>query len=540
MYIACICIHCVNTALTFPAKFMFKNLVPSPRSLNPAHLSISWSHRRAFGPIMRRPPIGVCLATLALAVSSASAYCTPSDACWPTATAWQSLNASLSGGLIAITPELATCFGSAGSSSSPSCLSARASFSDPFYRASSPGLLLNSYFEIDPVAGGCVDALAATCAQGAVPPYGVAVGQPADVSVALQWAAAVNVAVVIKSSGDDYIGRSGAANALLIWLKPYKAISLALAFSACPGSIPAVSALTVQSGASWADVYAYLNTSTANASIVGSFGTSGSAVGGFVSGGGHSFASPAYGLAVDNLLQFTAVLTNGSIVTASPCAAPDLFWALRGGGGGSFAVVMDATYVLHPPPITGVAGYALALTLNNNASSLRLLLGSLLAVVPDWTSSGPSYAGGNANAAGAVAGGYFTATVPPNGSSSSSTGLFTLLLAVNSSVADATALVAPFRSFIASNTPDFSVLFDVFELLPNYGAFVAWAGPAGTNGGAPTAISSRLLPAAAIGMGNASARNASVDALTAIAQGGVGALLGDIVAGGAVSAVSDA
>ena len=107
-------------------------------------------------------------------------------------------------------------------------------------------------------------------------------------------------------------------------------------------------------------------------------------------------------------------------------------------------------------------------------------------------------------------------------------------------MADATALVAPFRSFIASNTPDFSVLFDVFELLPNYGAFVAWAGPAGTNGGAPTAISSRLLPAAAIGMGNASARNASVDALTAIAQGGVGALLGDIVAGGAVSAVSDA
>lgn len=66
--------------------------------------------------------------------------------------------------------------------------------------------------------------------------------------------------------------------------------------------------------------------------VVGGSARTVSASGGHVLGGGHSFMSPTYGLAVDNVLAFTAVLADGSARTVSPCANPDLFWALRGGG----------------------------------------------------------------------------------------------------------------------------------------------------------------------------------------------------------------
>jgi FAD/FMN-containing dehydrogenase len=47
---------------------------------------------------------------------------------------------------------------------------------------------------------------------------------------------------------------------------------------------------------------------------------------------------------VDNVLQFTIVLANGSLVTANSYQHPDLFWALRGGGGGTYGVVTSASY----------------------------------------------------------------------------------------------------------------------------------------------------------------------------------------------------
>lgn len=72
-------------------------------------------------------------------------------------------------------------------------------------------------------------------------------------------------------------------------------------------------------------------------------------IGGYLQGGGHSPISRMFGLAVDNVLEFTVVLlSTGEIVTASDCAHPDLFWALRGGGGGTFGVVISATFRTFP------------------------------------------------------------------------------------------------------------------------------------------------------------------------------------------------
>jgi hypothetical protein len=127
-----------------------------------------------------------------------------------------------------------------------------------------------------------------------------------------------------------------------------------------------LTALTVAAGVQWSEAYEAANKS--GCVIVGGVSVGGSvgAAGGWVMGGGHSALSPSYGLGiiycdggsssclllsihigVDNALQFTLVLASGEYVTANEYQHSDLFWALRGGGGGTYGVVVTVTYRTH-------------------------------------------------------------------------------------------------------------------------------------------------------------------------------------------------
>ncbi|MFF7451861.1 MULTISPECIES: FAD-binding protein [unclassified Streptomyces] len=77
------------------------------------------------------------------------------------------------------------------------------------------------------------------------------------------------------------------------------------------------------------------------------------AAGGFVQGGGLGFLTRSLGVACDALTSVTAVLADGRTVTASPSRHSDLFWALRGGGGGNFGVV--TSYTATTAAVTDVA-----------------------------------------------------------------------------------------------------------------------------------------------------------------------------------------
>src|SRR5262249_27556191 len=68
------------------------------------------------------------------------------------------------------------------------------------------------------------------------------------------------------------------------------------------------------------------------------------ASGGQVMGGGHSPLSNTYGLTPDSVISYELVTMDGQIRTASACQNSDLFWALLGGGGGTYGIVTCTTY----------------------------------------------------------------------------------------------------------------------------------------------------------------------------------------------------
>ncbi len=71
------------------------------------------------------------------------------------------------------------------------------------------------------------------------------------------------------------------------------------------------------------------------------------AVAGYMQGGGYGFTSMLFGMQCDSMVAALVMLADGSLVEATPDRNADLFWALRGGGGGNFGVLLQVTFKLH-------------------------------------------------------------------------------------------------------------------------------------------------------------------------------------------------
>ncbi|XP_028399362.1 LOW QUALITY PROTEIN: uncharacterized protein LOC114522812 [Dendronephthya gigantea] len=150
-----------------------------------------------------------------------------------------------------------------------------------------------------------------------------------DIKRCLQVANKTGVPVVVKSGGHCFAGYSSTdSNGFVIYLKNMNEVHL-------KGNT-----VTVQAGASWGDVYCALD-DTGYVAVGGCVPAVG--IGGYILGGGYSMLSRAYGgLACDKAMSFTMVTADGGkVVTASPKENEDLFWALKGGGGGNFGILVD-------------------------------------------------------------------------------------------------------------------------------------------------------------------------------------------------------
>src|SRR5205823_7050238 len=114
-------------------------------------------------------------------------------------------------------------------------------------------------------------------------------------------------------------------------------------------AVPASPAVTVEAGTRWLEAYQEV-TVRGGRYVQGGGCTSVGAAGGFMQGGGFGSWSKRYGIAAASLLEAEVVTADGEVLVANACQNQDLFWALRGGGGGTFGVVTRVTLETHELP----------------------------------------------------------------------------------------------------------------------------------------------------------------------------------------------
>jgi FAD/FMN-containing dehydrogenase len=181
-------------------------------------------------------------------------------------------------------------------------------------------------------------------------PLAVAAESAADVAAAVDFARDRSVGLVIKGAGHDYLGRASAPESLLIWTHRMREIAVHDAFRPAGTDGPGVPAISVGAGTRWLEAY---HAAAAHGRYVQGGGcVTVGAAGGFPQGGGFGSFSRRYGTAAGNALEAEVVLASGEIVVANEARHADLFWALRGGGGGTFGVVTRLTMRTHPVPST--------------------------------------------------------------------------------------------------------------------------------------------------------------------------------------------
>ncbi|GLB04246.1 hypothetical protein AtubIFM57258_009962 [Aspergillus tubingensis] len=272
-----------------------------------------------------------------------------------------SLNTTLQGRVQPLTPFSLPCFSNYnGQSVTPNdaaCANIQDNYTDPYLRTNSPNGYMNNQDEMcssnpedqclldssDPT-----DPLAfvnQTCRQGNMPSYYIEVKDDSDVRHALHFSNCSGTRLSIKNSGHDYLTRSSGKGTLALWTRKLQNLSYSPAFvpDGCQASY---NAITAGAGVNFDEAYEFAHQN--NVTILGGYSPTVGLSGGWVMNGGHSVLSPVYGLGVDRVVQFKVVTPDGELRIANECQNQDLFWALRGGGGGTFGVVLESTHRVEP------------------------------------------------------------------------------------------------------------------------------------------------------------------------------------------------
>jgi hypothetical protein len=156
----------------------------------------------------------------------------------------------------------------------------------------------------------------------------------ADVISAVRFGRENNLLTAIRGGGHNGAGLGTCEDGLVIDLSRMRGVRVN----------PRAKTVRAEGGCLWGDVD-HATHAFGMATTSGFISTTG--VGGLTLGGGIGYLTRKYGLTIDNLLSVDMILADGSFVTASADENPDLFWAVRGGGG-NFGVVTSFEFLLHP------------------------------------------------------------------------------------------------------------------------------------------------------------------------------------------------
>jgi FAD/FMN-containing dehydrogenase len=268
-----------------------------------------------------------------LAASTTFTRRRPRDPDWPSEAAWKRLNEEVGGSLVRVDFPLSIL------QSDPDSAEARQlekNLKNPFFIGDQPGLTETL---------GWIDAW-----QTRPSAYAVAARNAHDIAAAVNFARENNLRLVIKGGGHSYQGTSNAPDSLLIWTRHMHDIEMHQVFvpQGCEATMKPQPAVTL--GAGTIGMQAYQAVTTKGGKYVQGGGCTTVGLAGLLQGGGFGSFSKHYGTAAASLLEAEVVTADGQIRIANACTNSDLFWALKGGGGGTFGVISKMTLKLHDLP----------------------------------------------------------------------------------------------------------------------------------------------------------------------------------------------
>ncbi|KAM4066443.1 FAD binding domain-containing protein [Hirsutella rhossiliensis] len=281
--------------------------------------------------------------------------CLPQDSCWPRPNEWTRLNSTVGGRLVATVPLGSPCHDP--QYDEGACEALRKDWLFPVVHIQSSSSVMAPLF-----ANQSCEAFqprSSACTLGNYVKYAVDARGPEDIAAALAFARKHNIRFLVRNTGHDFNGRSTGAGALAVRTHNLKG-SRILDWK---DKHYTGKALRIGSGTLGHEAAEAAN--RAGLVIVSGGCPSVGLAGGYIQGGGHSALSSVYGMAADNTLSFDVVLTSGRLVTASRAENQDLYWALSGGGGGTYGIVVSVTIRAHLDAKVGGASFSIEAPENN-------------------------------------------------------------------------------------------------------------------------------------------------------------------------------
>ncbi|KAH6635628.1 hypothetical protein B0J18DRAFT_53995 [Chaetomium sp. MPI-SDFR-AT-0129] len=307
----------------------------------------------------------------------------PGNPSWPSAATWSLLNTTLSGTLLQTVPLAAPCYADwPAQYDAAVCANLTTNWGDPYLHIADPTSAMFPLFQgltclpTDNPTGG-------NCTLGGFASYSVAAKETRQIQLAVNFARNENLRLVVKNTGHDFADKSIGAGALSVWTHGLKDIEFVSDYSCQGYSGPA---FKLGSGVITDEIYAAAEEH--EVTVVGGVCRTVGITGGYIAGGGHSPMAPLVGMGADQVLSMEVVLPNGRFVSASADENPDLFWALRGGGGSTYGVVTSVTIRAYPKiPVTTMT-FSYATSENLTADTFFDGLGAYMKYFDTFSSAG--------------------------------------------------------------------------------------------------------------------------------------------------------
>ena len=345
---------------------------------------------------------------------------TPHRSSWPSEHDWQALNSSIDGRLLKTVPAASSCWSGNPFGSKVSCDAVEDGWGSGLFHIDQPESIDYPLWAnnscLPPTASGYDKKQG--CELGGLPEFIVNATQECHVATALKWAAERNIRVSVKGTGHDMSGRyvidlyssfqgllanfcrSTGAYSLSIWTRHFQKLEFHSNWPLPSGGHHDV--VIAGSGHGWGEVL----TPAMEMGKVVCTGQDGSVgLGGWTTGGGHGPLSGLHGLGSHQVVQLTVVTVRGEILVANAQQNTDIYWALRGGGGGQYGVVTEFVVRTHPAPTEVTSGTISMFPTNSSGSveasweAAALLLSELPGIMDKGMAGSASMATGNTIAA---------------------------------------------------------------------------------------------------------------------------------------------